>query len=161
LSSCRSAQPSLAQKCGLTIVENRNGSGPTQKSLPVKAFDARHPVWQIPNAPLIAIGESGRADTNGEFLAVLLDQLLNQSLRHLRPTLDSIIQRLANYLVQHCSLIFDHDCLDAGSANIESDRRLCLHLGRFAEGKAGCNQKRLLAAQTDMIIWRNAPATTR
>jgi hypothetical protein len=161
LPSGRGAQPSFAQKRGLTIVESGNGSGPTQKSLPVKALNARHPVWQIPNTALIAIGESGRADTDGEFLAVLLDQLLNQSLRYLRPTLDAIIQRLANYLVQHCSLVFDHDCLDAGSTNIESDRRLCLHLGRFVEGKAGCNQKRLLAAQTDMIIRRNGPATTQ
>src|SRR3981189_1677351 len=127
LSARRGAQPSLAQKCGLTIVESRNGSGPTQKSLPVKALNARHPVWQIPNAALIAIGESGRADTDEEFLAVLLDQLLNQSLRHLRPTLDAIIQRLANYLVKHGSLIFERGCFDAGSTNIESDRRLCLH----------------------------------
>jgi hypothetical protein len=161
LSSSRGAQPSLAQKCGLTIVESRNGSGPTQKSLPVKALNARHPVWQIPNAALIAIGESGRADTNEEFLAVLLDQLLNQSLRHLRPTLDAIIQRLANYLVKHGSLIFDHDCFDAGSTNIESDRRLSLHLDRFVEGKTRCNQKRLLVAQTDMIIRRNGAATTQ
>jgi hypothetical protein len=161
LSSRRGAQPSLAQKCGLTIVESRNGSGPTQKSLPVKALYAKHPVWQIPNAALIAIGKSGRADTNGEFLAVLLDQLLNQSLRHLGPTLYATIQRLANYLVKHGALILDYDCFDAGSTNIESDRRLCLHLDRFVEGKTRCNQKRLLVAQTDMIIRRNGATTTR
>ena len=59
------------------------------------------------------------------------------------------------------NLIFDHDCFDAGSTNIESDRRLSLHLDRFVEGKTRCNQKRLLVVQTDMIIRRNGAATTR
>jgi hypothetical protein len=123
-------------------------------------LNARHPIWQIPNATLITIGESWSANANGEFLAVLLDQLLNKRGRDFRPTLNAIIQRLANYLVKNCALIFDHNCFDAGSTNIESDRCLRLHLDRFVEGKTRCNQKRLLLAQTDMIIreWDGARA---
>ena len=113
--------------------------GPAKKSLPDKTLNPKHPVWQIPNAFLISIGKSGCANANGEFLAILPDQLLNQSLRHLRPALDAIIHGLANDLIKNCALIFDDDCLDARSTNIEPDRCLRLHLDRFVEGKTRCN----------------------
>jgi hypothetical protein len=113
--------------------------GPAKKSLPDKALNPRHPVWQIPNASLIAIGKSGSAHANEEFVAVLLDQLLNQVLRHLRPTLDATIHGLADDLIKDCALIFDDNCLDARSTNVESDRCLRLHLDRFVEGKTRCN----------------------
>src|SRR5258708_20858311 len=120
----------------------------------------RHAIWKIGNRTSTTIGEAWSANANGEFLAVLLDQLLNKRGRDFRPTLNAVIQRLANYLVKNCALIFDHHCFDAGSTNIESDRCLALHLDRLVEGKTRCHQKRLLLPQTDMIIreWDSARA---
>ena len=83
--------------------------------------------------------QSGSANANEEFLAVLPDQLLNQGLRHLRPTLPAIIPGLANDLIKNCAIIFDDDRLDACPTNIESDGCLRLHLNRFIDRKNRCN----------------------
>ena len=113
--------------------------GAAKKSLPDKTLNPKHPIRQIPDASLITIGKSGSANANEEFLAVLPDQLLNQSLRHLRPTLHAMIPRLANDLIKNCAIILDDDRLDACPTNIESDRCLRLHFDRFIEPKNRCN----------------------